>query len=150
MSKELLSRLKPELLLAQASRAVQVAAYNGITIDTQKLIATAQSDMYDNPQNLLVLISISSFGGSGTIDLNVRHKNDNEDFVSRGTLAQMTQASGQTLFLAEVKNFRRFIRIDSTVGTATSAFQIIGILGHSRGNPVLQSFTELALTDDTL
>lgn len=150
MSKELLSRLKPELLLAQASRVAAAAAYVGITIDTEKLIATALSDMYDDPQNLLILISISSFGGSGTIDLTVNHKNDNEDFVSRGTLAQMSQADGVTLYVAEVKNFRRFIRIDSVVATATSAFQIIGLLGHSRSNPVLQTFTELALTDGTL
>lgn len=150
MSKELLSRLKPELFLSQGSRVASVTAYAGITIDTEKLIAAALSDMYDDPQNMLIIISISTFGGNGTIDLTVNHKNDNEDFVSRGTLAQMSQADGVTFYVAEVKNFRRFIRIDSVVGTATSVFQIIGILGHSRGNPVLQAATELALTDVTL
>ena len=150
MSKELLSRLKPELLLAQASRVAAAAAYVGITIDTEKLIATALSDMYDDPQNMLIIVSISTFGGSGTIDLTVSHKNDNEDFVTRGTLAQMAHADGVTFYVAEVKNFRRFIRIDSVVAVATSVFQIIGILGHSRGNPVLQAAAELALTDVTL
>lgn len=137
-------------MLAQASNAASATPVTGITIDTQKLIATALSDMYDKPQNMLLLFSISSFGAAGTLDVTIRHKNDNEDFVARGTLAQMDQADGVTLYVAEIKDFRRFVRIDTVVGTQTTAFQIIGLFGHSKSNPVLQSFTELAFTEGTL
>lgn len=147
MSKELLSRIKPELLLAYASRAASGTAYAGITIDTMKLIDSSLSEMYDNPQNALLLIYVPTFGASGTITLTVKHKNDNEDFATHSTISAMTQASGATLYVAEIKNFRRFVRVDSVVGTQTSAFSIIGLFGQSRSNPVKQSFTELTVTE---
>lgn len=147
MSKELLSRLKIERHLANASRAV--ATYVGTTIDTMKLIATALSDMYDNPQNAQVIVDVTTFGGGGTIDITVRHKNDNEDFVVHSTIGQMAATDGETLYVFEIKNFRRFVRIDAVVAGATSRFAVLANYGHSRGNPELQAATELVVTNVT-
>ena len=117
------------------------------TIDMQ----TAQTSVGGSREaisNLLLALTVgATWGALGTIDITIQHSLDGTTFTTHSTVAQITQASGETLFLAELKDFRRYVRLSVVVAVGTCLCAIVGNGSRSRRERVVQLGTEVAVTE---
>ncbi len=139
-NRDLHAVLAPLQFLAAASRVA--AAYTSLSVDTMAALIT--SDLRENLTNLMILLDIT-FGATGTVDIVMQDSADNTTFANFATLAQALQTDGETLYSAEVRDYRRYIRFVVTVGTATSVFSLSAVGDRSRREPVVNGGTELAV-----
>lgn len=133
--------LAPLQFLAAASKTA--AAYNSLAVDTMAALTT--SDLRENLTNLMILLNIT-FGTSGTVDIVIQDSADNITFANFATLSQAADADGETLYSAEIKDFRRYVRLNYTVAVATSVMSLTGIGDRSRREPVVNGGTELTVS----
>ena len=99
---------------------------------------------------LLSILMGANWGNNGTIDITVQHSNDNATWVNHSTIAQLLQTEGEDIYLAEIKDFRRYVRLWVVVATATTTFCIVGSADRSRRERVYQEGTEKAVTEVTV
>lgn len=130
----------PLQFLAAASKTV--AAYNSLAVDTMAALTT--SDLRENLTNMMILLNIT-FGSSGTLDIIVQDSADNLVFANFATLSQAADADGETLYSAEIKDFRRYVRLNFVVAVDTSVMSLTGVGDRSRREPVVNGGTELAV-----
>lgn len=140
-TRDLHAVLAPKQLLAALSRVA--ATYTSASIDTMAALTT--SDLRENLTNMMILMNIT-FGNLGTVDITIQDSADNTIFAAFGTLAQALQTDGETLYSAEIRDFRRYVRLSVVVGTQTSVFSIEAIGDRSRREPVVSEATELNFT----
>lgn len=119
-------------------------ASNSAAIDMQAALTT--SDLLENHTKMLVMFTLL-WGSSATLDVVFQHSDDNLTFSNHSTMTQMTQASGETTFFAQVKDFKQYVRINITVGTATTTVAILAVADRSRRAPAVQENTELTVTE---
>lgn len=140
-TRDLHAILAPKQLLAALSRVV--ATYVSASIDTMANITN--SDLRENLTNMMILMNIT-FGTAGTVDITIQDSGDNVTFANFGTLGQAADADGETLYSAEIRDFRRYVRLSVVVAVDTSVFSIEAIGDRSRREPVVNGGTELAFT----
>lgn len=131
----------PLLFLAAASKTA--AAYNSLSVDTMAALTT--SDLRENLTNMMILLNIT-FGTSGTVDIIVQDSADNLVFANFATLSQAADADGETLYSAEIKDFRRYVRLNYVVAVDTSLMSLTGVGDRSRREPVVNGGTRLTTT----
>jgi len=92
-----------------------------------------------NPTRMLLILLMSSWGSGGSVTVRVQDCNtSNGTFSTRATLGAANQSTGQTCFMAEVSDFRRFVRLSYDVTGAACTLSIIGICQRGRKEPVTQ------------
>lgn len=96
--------------------------------------------------NILLSVMIGDWGVGGTINITVEHSLDNVTFTTHSTIAQMLQSEGEDLYLAEFKNFYRYVRLVITVVGAICDVAILGSGNRSRRARVAQLGTEKTVT----
>lgn len=128
--------LSPESKAAGAS--------NSTAVDTQAALTT--SDLREQHTKMLIMFSLI-WGSSATLDAVFQHSDDNVVFTNHSTMTQMTAVSGENTFFAAVKDFKRYVRINLTVGTATSTITILAVASRSRRAPAVQLETELTVVE---
>lgn len=126
-----------------AAASIAAATYVSASVDT--MAALANSDLRENLTNMMILLNIV-FGTNGTVDITIQHSDDNVTFTNFATLAQALDTDGETLYSAEVKDYKRYVRLGYLVGTATSVFSLTGIGDRSRREPVVNGGTRLTTT----
>ena len=127
--------LKAEVGIAAQDHAV--AAVNGDGIDTTG---------YDEA---LIILNAGTATATGTADVKLQESSDNAVAdayadIAGAAFAQITTANHETLFVGRirVKNFERYIRVVSTVGTDTVELGVTVLLGKFDGlAPVTQEET---------
>ena len=140
-TRDLHAILAPLQFLAALSRVA--ATYTSLSVDTMAALTT--SDLRENLTNMMILLNIT-FGTGGTVDITIQDSSDNVTFANFGTLAQADDADGETLYSAEIRDFRRYVRLSVVVASATSVLSLCGIGDRSRREPVVNGGTELAFT----
>jgi hypothetical protein len=126
------------------STSKTAGASNTGSIDTQAALTT--SDLREQHTKMLIMFSFI-WGSSATLDAVFQHSDDNITFTNHSTMTQMTQASLENTFFAAVKDFKRYVRINLTVGTATTTITILAVASRSRRAPAVQLETELTVTE---
>jgi len=108
-------------------------------------------DLWENnqlPNQVLIMVFISSVGTDGTLDLIVQDSIDqstwDEDFI---TVAQMTAAG---TFLIEVNDPNRYIRVNATAAVDAVIWGASFMTFQDQRRPVTQSGTLSTLTYGTL
>ena len=139
-TRDLHAVLAPLQFVAAVSKTV--AGYNSLSVDTMAALIT--SDLRENLTNMLILLNIT-FGTSGTVDIIVQDSADNVTFANFATLSQAADADGETLYSAEIKDFRRYVRLNYTVAVDTSVLSLTGVGDRSRREPVVNGGTELTV-----
>lgn len=98
--------------------------------------------------NLLLAISVSEWGVGGTIDVVIQHcATENGTYATHSTIAQMLQSESEDLYLAELKDYNRWVRLAITFAGAIVDVAIVGIGNCSRRAKVVQVGTEKAVTE---
>lgn len=113
-------------------------------IDTQAALPT--SDLREQHTKMLIMFSFI-WGSSATLDAVFQHSDDNVTFTNHSTMTQMTAASLENTFFAAVKDFKRYVRINLTVGTDTTTITILAVASRSRRAPAVQVETELTVVE---
>jgi len=124
--------------------------YQSASIDmmTSQVIVGGTREAHTNM--LLSILMGANWGNNGTIDITVQHSNDNATWVNHSTIAQLLQTEGEDIYLAEIKDFRRYVRLWVVVAAATTTFCITGSADRSRRERVYQEGTEKAVTEVTV
>ena len=98
--------------------------------------------------NMLQAISVDDWGLGGSINIVIQHcATENGTYTTHSTVAQMLQSESEDLFLAEFKDFNRWVRLAITFAGAIVDVCIIGIGNCSRRAKVVQVGTEKAVTE---
>lgn len=98
--------------------------------------------------NVLFAISIGAgWGAGGTLNFEVFTGDVAATVTSFATFAVITQATGEDLYLSEIRDLQRFINLQCICGGAECPFIcVIGNGERSRREPVFQLGTELTVT----
>lgn len=97
--------------------------------------------------NLLLMILMGDWGVGGTVNITVQHcQTQNGTYTTHSTIAQMLQSEDEDLYLAEVKNFYRYIRLMVVFAGAICDVAIVGTGNRSRRERVVQLGTEKTVT----
>jgi len=132
-------------LLAPERRLVGGFFSASIDMMTSQVVAGGTREAHTNM--LLAVLMGANWDVGGTINITVQHSNDNATWVNHSTIAQMLQTEGEDIYLAEVKDFRRYVRLWVIVATAAATFAIVGSADRSRRERVYQEGTEKAVTE---
>ena len=98
--------------------------------------------------NLLLAITVDEWGVGGSIDIVIQHcATENGTYATHSSVAQMLQSESEDLFLAELKDFNRWIRLAITFAGAIVDVAIIGVGNCSRRARVVQVGTEKTVTE---
>jgi len=98
--------------------------------------------------NMLLAISVDDWGLGGSINIVIQHcATENGTYTTHSTVAQMLQSESEDLFLAEFKDFNRWVRLAITFAGAIVDVAIIGIGNCSRRAKVVQVGTEKTVTE---
>jgi hypothetical protein len=107
-------------------------------------------DLWDNnelPNSLIILADVGNVGTGGTLDLIVQDSEDqstwDEDFIT----VEQIDAAG--LYLIEVYDPNRYIRVNVTVGTDTVTWACLYMTFENQRRPVTQGGTQPTLTFGT-
>jgi len=96
-------------------------------------------------ENMMLMITVgATWGGTNTITITV-NTGDTSTVTAYATIAAMSAAESQDLYLAELKSLQRYIQL-SVVLTGTTLFSILGSGNRSRREPVIQLGTEKTVT----
>jgi hypothetical protein len=99
------------------------------------------------PNRVLLIIDIGSVGSGGTLDLIVQDSPDQSTWdVDFLTIAQITEAG---LFLVEIFDPERYVRLNVTVGTDTVNWSALYMTFENQRRPVTQIGTALTPTYGT-
>ena len=119
-----------------------------------KTTGTYYSSAYDTwtsrsyPTNMLLITALGDgcTADTTTVTLHLQDSADNSTWAAHATVAQMTYTSSDYLFLAEIKDFRRYIKLKTIIGGASAEICVIGVLNRSKREPVYQWGTEKTVT----
>ena len=99
------------------------------------------------PTNILLSLSIGAgWGALGTLDLSVQTGDLTTTLVAYATGAQCLATELEDLYLFELRDLQRYMRLDIIVAGAGCTFCIIGNVERSRREPVFQVGTEKLVT----
>jgi hypothetical protein len=121
--------------------------YYSSIFDTMR-VSVSQNNR-ENITNLLLQISIQSgWSATGTLTCFLQHCVDGlaGSMVTYATLALMGGMESEDLYLAEIKDFNRYIRLGMTPATANVTLCALGVGNRSRREPVVQLGREKAVT----
>ena len=98
-----------------------------------------------NPTNILLIATMAAWGAGGVVTIRLQHcLTSGGAYTTHKTCAVMNQTSGITCFIAEIKDYQRFIRLSFDVTVAVCTLSVTGILTRSRREPVTQFDTAVA------
>ena len=98
------------------------------------------------PTNILFMLQIGALFGTGATIVCTVYTGDTAAGVTLyGTVAGMSQAEGQNLYLFEVSDLQRYIEVYMVLSGNTLC-NMLGSANRSRREPVLQLGTEKAVT----
>ena len=121
--------------------------YYSSIFDTM-MVSTSQNNR-ENITNILIAISIASgWGATGTLTGFLQHCVDGlgGSMVTYATLALMGGMESEDLYVAEIKDFNRYIRLGMTPATVNVTLCALGNGNRSRREPVVQVGREKAIT----
>ncbi len=126
------------------------AASNSDIFDTMR--ESISQNARENHTNILLCISIASgWSATGTLTILMQHHTGplGADMVTYATLDLMGGMESEDLYLAEIKDFNRYVRLRATPATANVTICVIGTANRSRREPVVQVGTEKGVTYDS-
>jgi len=98
------------------------------------------------PTNMLLVAIFSTTVTAGaTLDLIIHTGDVSGTLTSYATISQMAHSTN-TIWIAEVRDLQRYVRIAYTVGTQTLYFGLTGNLERSRREPIYQTANEATVT----
>ena len=106
----------------------------------------------ENLTNMVLGISIASgWSATGLLYVTMQHCMDGlaGSMVNYATVAFMGGQEGEDLYLAEIKDFNRYVRLSILPITANVTCNILGVGNRSRRENVSQVGTEKAVTYDS-
>jgi len=141
---------KVGIFYAQARRTAGAAAYISTAIDHASGRA-GRVHGYEWSTVLMCILYVTRWPavGAGTITITIQHSNTGVagTYAAYATVAAATEASGEDLYIFEIRDFRRYVRLSAIVAGGTCDFNCLGVFDRSRGEPVYQDIaTELAVT----
>lgn len=95
--------------------------------------------------NMLLSLQIGA-DWAGAVTLLVYTGNTATTLTLFATAAQCTNAEGEDLYLFEIRDLQRYMRVDLVVADEDCLCNLIGNAGRSRREPVYQPGTEKAMT----
>ena len=98
------------------------------------------------------MISITSgWGVTGILGITMQHCVDGlaGSMVDYATVAIMQGQESEDLYLAEIKDFNRYVRLEFRVVTASVTLCVLGSFNRSRREDVVQVGREKAVTYDS-
>jgi len=99
------------------------------------------------PNSLLILADVGSVGGSGTLDLIIQDSSDQSTWDADFITVEQIDAAG--LFLIEVYDPMRYIRVNVTVGTNAVVWSCLFMTYENQRRAVTQVGTTPTLTYGT-
>ncbi len=148
MRRDFIANNKVSLFYAHARREQGTGAYLSNVID-HAIGRAARTHGYEWSTTLMGILYVNRWPavGAGTITMTIQHSIDNSTWATYATVAAATEASGEDMFLFEIRDFRRYVRLSTIVANGHCDFSCIGIFDRSRGEPVTQTdATELTVT----
>jgi len=128
-----------------AAKGSGIPYYSSI-FDTQRLCAGQNNR--EVCTNILIVFSIASgWSAGGLLDAKLQCSNSSlaSTQFDYAIISQMGGAESEDLYLAEIKNFNRYIRLVATPLVANVTLCAIGIANRSRREPVCQEGREKAV-----
>lgn len=119
-----------------------VGTQRGNAADLRAAMAGAH-DLREDVTNLLLAIDLD-VGNAGTVDITIQHR----DAVSGAWVAYatLTQMIADGLYIAQLRNLRRYVQAQLVIAGNTVVISIAGIGNRARRAPVSQAGTELTVT----
>ncbi len=100
------------------------------------------------PNSLLILADVGSVGTGGTLDLIIQDSPDQSTWDADFITVEQIDAAG--LYLIEVYDPNRYIRVNATVGTDAVVWSCLFMTYENQRRPVTQVGTKPTLTYGTL
>jgi len=97
------------------------------------------------PTNIMFGLQIGAIGAGGTIVATVYTGDTGAALTLYATIAQMSQAEGEDLYLWEIRDLQRYIELYITL-SGTTLFNVLANANRSRREPVIQLGLEKAAT----
>lgn len=123
------------------------AAHNSDIFDTMR--ESISQNARENHTNILIVISImSGWSDTGTLTIAMQHHTGPQgaNMITYATLDLMGGMENEDLFLAEIKDFNRYVRLVATPASANVTLCAIGTANRSRREPVVQVGTKKDVT----
>jgi hypothetical protein len=145
MRRDRISNEKVIDFFAPAAQGSGIAYFSTI-FDTQRL-CTGQNNR-EACTNIMIIISIASgWSAGGLLDCRLQCSASSlaSSMFDYAIISQMGGAESEDLYLAEVKDFNRYIRLVTTPLVANVTLCAIGTANRSRREPVCQEGREKAV-----
>ena len=97
------------------------------------------------PTNIMFALQIGAIGAGGTIVATVYTGDTAAALTLYATIAQMSQAEGEDLYLWEIRDLQRYIEL-YLILSGTTLCNVLGSANRSRREPVIQLGTEKVVT----
>ena len=97
------------------------------------------------PTNIMFMLQVGAIGVGGTVVPTVYTGDIDTALTLYATIAVMSQAEGQDLYLWEIRDLQRYIELYLTL-SGTTLCNCLGSANRSRREPVIQLGTEKAVT----
>lgn len=103
---------------------------------------------HSNPTNMILQFAMGHWGAGGTVTVTVQDSDYAAVFRNFATLGVMSQGAlpAEDLWLAEIRDFRRYLRLSIVVAVAAVYICVMGNAERSRREPVAQWGTEVTVT----